>query len=62
MNKLLQPADIDQVTAIWLEANSQAHSFIPAQYWQENLELVKKMLLQAATVRSMHANALKMLQ
>lgn len=43
----LQSSDIDQVAAIWLEANSQAHSFIPVQYWQDNLELVKKMLLQA---------------
>lgn len=32
---------------IWLEANIQAHSFIPKEYWTENYAMVKDMLPQA---------------
>lgn len=39
--------DINAVSEIWLDINIKAHHFIPAEYWQENFEMVKKMLLQA---------------
>ena len=39
--------DLDQVAEIWLAANQQAHSFISAEYWLENLGPVKEMLPQA---------------
>ena len=43
----LRKADINIVADIWLDTNIKAHSFIPAQYWKRNLELVKELLLQA---------------
>lgn len=47
MIRELGKADINRVTDIWLRTNIKAHYFIPAQYWKNNLELVKKLLLQA---------------
>ena len=43
----LQKADINKVADIWLDTNIKAHSFIPAQYWKDNFELVKELMLQA---------------
>ena len=39
--------DLDQVLAIWLEANVRAHDFIAPEYWQGNLDLVRELLPQA---------------
>ncbi len=39
--------DITRASEIWLNANLKAHSFIPAQYWVSNFELVKELLSQA---------------
>lgn len=39
--------DIDKVADIWLDTNIKAHSFIPAEYWQNHFELVKEMFMQA---------------
>ena len=47
MIRKLQKADISKVADIWLDTNIKAHSFIPAQYWKGNFELVKELLLQA---------------
>lgn len=47
MIRALQEADINKVADIWLSTNIKAHSFIPAQYWKGNFELVKERLLQA---------------
>ena len=47
MIRELQKADINKVADIWLNTNIRAHSFIPAQYWKDNSELVKELLLQA---------------
>ena len=47
MIRTLQNADINRVADIWLDTNLKAHSFISAQYWKSNYELVKKMLSQA---------------
>ena len=47
MIRKLQKADINRVADIWLDTNLKAHSFIPAQYWKNNFELVKDMLMQA---------------
>ena len=47
MIRELQKADINIVADIWLDTNIKAHSFITAQYWKSNFELVKKLLLQA---------------
>ncbi len=47
MIRELQKADINQVADIWLDTNIKVHNFIPAQYWKDNFELVKELLLQA---------------
>jgi len=47
MIRALQPADLDSVCALWLAANLQEHSFIPAEYWKANQALVRKLLPQA---------------
>ena len=47
MIRSLQKADINRVVDIWLDTNLKAHSFISAQYWESNYELVKEMLSQA---------------
>ena len=47
MIRRLQEADIDSVLALWLNTNLQAHSFIPAAYWKNNLAVVRDMLPQA---------------
>ena len=47
MIRELQKADIDKVADIWLNTNVTAHYFISKQYWQNNFELVKELLLQA---------------
>lgn len=39
--------DIDAVADIWLDTNRTAHSFIPPEYWENNLEAVKEMFPQA---------------
>ena len=46
MIRELRKADINKVANIWLDTNITAHYFIPAQYWQNNFELVKELLLQ----------------
>ena len=47
MIRELRKVDINKVADIWLDTNIKSHYFIPAQYWKSNLELVKKLLLQA---------------
>ena len=47
MIRSLQKADINRVAYIWLDTKLKAHSFISAQYWESNYELVKEMLSQA---------------
>ena len=47
MIRELQRDDINKVADIWLDTNIKAQYFIPAQYWESNLVLVKELLLQA---------------
>lgn len=39
--------ELETIMKIWLEANIQAHNFIPESYWQRNYEVVKGMLPDA---------------
>ena len=41
------PGDLDALLAIWLEANLQAHPFVPAAYWKSQREAVGEALPQA---------------
>ena len=47
MIRKLQAADINRVAEIWLEANIKTHCFIPAEYWESNLDFTKEALPQA---------------
>lgn len=47
MIRTLSQGDLDAAAQLWLEGNLQAHPFIPARYWQENLQPVRAMLAQA---------------
>ncbi len=47
MIREVQEAEISRVADIWLDTNLKTHYFIPAQYWESNFYLVKKMLSQA---------------
>lgn len=47
MIRKLRETDIDRIAEIWLDTNIKAHDFIPAQYWQDNFNLVKNMFSQA---------------
>ena len=47
MIRELRKTDIDTVADLWLDTNRKAHDFIPAQYWESNVEFVKEMLPQA---------------
>lgn len=48
MITLLDDRNIDAVMQIWLDSNISAHQFIPAVFWQENYDYVRKALLHAA--------------
>lgn len=47
MIRPMKEQDLDAVLQIWLEGNREAHSFIPAAYWEENLPAVRQALPQA---------------
>lgn len=44
MVRPLKENDIYEVMSIWLEANTAAHDFVPAKYWTDNFEYVKRIL------------------
>lgn len=46
MIRKLRKADVNRVAKIWLDTNINAHYFISVQYWKNNFELVKELLLQ----------------
>ena len=46
MIRKLRKADVNRVAKIWLDTNIKAHHFISVQYWKNNFELVKELLLQ----------------
>lgn len=40
-------ADIDDIMRIWLDCNVKAHHFIPASYWLDHYDDVKRLIAQA---------------
>lgn len=42
-----QEGDLDQLMAIWLAENLNAHEFVAADYWQNNQEYVAEALVKA---------------
>ena len=47
MIRKFQRADTEQVMRIWLKGNTDAHFFIPEEYWESNFEMVREQLVQA---------------
>ena len=47
MIRKFRNADLSQVLDIWLEGNLQAHSFITASYWKNNVGFVSSALPKA---------------
>lgn len=50
MIRKMQDADMPAVLDIWLAGNLQAHPFIPADYWQGQLEKMELEYLPSAEV------------
>lgn len=46
----MESGEIDVVMDIWLEANIEAHPFIPSEYWRENYETVKVLISEGVIV------------
>ena len=47
MIRKMNQEELNRVMDIWLETNIKAHNFIPAEYWENNFELVKSLISQA---------------
>ena len=47
MIRKFENLDLDAVMQIWLQANLDAHAFIPVSFWEAHFEMVHDMLLQA---------------
>ena len=47
MIRKFETQDLDAVMQIWLQANLDAHVFIPASFWRGHFEIVRDMLPQA---------------
>ena len=47
MIRKIETQDLDAVMQIWLQANLDAHAFIPASFWEAHFEMVRDMLPQA---------------
>lgn len=42
-----EKSDLTAVMRIWLDTNTDAHSFVPKEYWTGNYSMVEKVLPQA---------------
>ena len=47
MIRKFEKLDLDAVMQIWLQANLDAHAFIPASFWEAHFEMARDMLPQA---------------
>ena len=47
MIRRFKNSDLAAVMEIWLAGNLQAHSFIDENYWKDNYDAVREMILQA---------------
>ena len=47
MIRKFENLDLDAVMQIWLQANLDAHAFIPASFWEAHFEMVRDLLSQA---------------
>jgi len=52
MIRRLENKDLNQVMSIWLQVNMESHSFIEADYWKNNYEMVREMIPKAEVLVS----------
>lgn len=52
MIRRFENKDLDQVMSIWLQVNMESHSFIGADYWKDNYEMVREMIPKAEVLVS----------
>lgn len=52
MIRRFENKDLDQVMPIWLQVNMESHSFIEADYWKNNYEMVREMIPKAEVLVS----------
>lgn len=50
MIRKFENLDLDAVMQIWLQANLDAHAFIPASFWEAHFEMVRDLLPQASSM------------
>lgn len=44
MIRTFKMEDLDQLMELWLQGNRQAHPFVPAAYWEGNVQAVRGLL------------------
>ena len=47
MIRRFETRDLDEVMALWFHANIESHSFIEADYWKKNYDMVRKLIPEA---------------
>ena len=52
MIRRFENKDLDQVMSIWLQVNMESHSFIEADYWKNNYEMIREMIPKAEVLVS----------
>ena len=47
MIRKFETRDLDEVMDVWLHANIESHTFIEADYWKKNYDVVRKLIPEA---------------
>ena len=47
MIRRFETRDLDEVMSLWVHANIESHSFIEADYWKKNYDMVRKLIPEA---------------
>ena len=47
MIRKFETRDLDEVMSLWLHENIESHSFIKADYWKKNYDMVRKLIPEA---------------
>ena len=47
MIRRFETKDLDKVMSLWLHVNIESHSFIEANYWKKNYDVVRKQIPEA---------------
>ena len=47
MIRRFETRDLDEIMDLWLHANIESHSFIEADYWKKNYDIVRKLIPEA---------------